>query len=176
MMKENMETVKQFLRVNHANAHGIRKGSASYVTNGSTCVPSVSSVCIRGDWSMGQVLDVYWQFGDAGDNYLGRVLCGLDPNKNGFATMPPHFNVEGNLMEDEDIEEAMQIMYGPILDSHRTNDEIDPTGILLLVLASVVYHSDWLNCIITSNPGHHFCLIPLINCPEVISRLKAKVR
>ena len=76
----------------------------------------MSSVVKRGDWSMGKVLDVYWHFGDAGDYFLGRVLCGLDPSKSYFATLSPHFCIERNLMEDKDIERAMQNMYGPVLE------------------------------------------------------------
>jgi len=54
----------------------------------------------------------------------------------------PHFMKEGNLMDDPDIYEAMHLMYGPILDEY--NKAIDPTGLLLFVLASVIYHSPWL--------------------------------
>ena len=54
---------------------------------------------------MGAVLDVYWHFSEPGDHFLGRVLAGLDPNKPQFATMPPHFILEGDLMEDADIKE-----------------------------------------------------------------------
>ena len=164
------------MRVNHANSHGLRKGSASYATNGTTCSPGVSSVVKRGDWSMGKVLDVYWHFGDAGDYFLGRVLCGLDASKSNFATMPPHFCVEGNLIEDEDIESAMRNMYGPVLDRFQANEDMKPTGLLLLSLASVIFHSDWLRNIVTESSGHPFSLIPLLNCPELLDRLKEKVR
>ena len=65
---------------------------------------------------MGAVLDVYWHFSEPRDQFLGRVLAGLDPNKAKFATMPPHFIMEGNLMNDEDVKEAMCVIYGPILE------------------------------------------------------------
>ena len=150
------------------------KGSASYASSGTTCHPSVSLIANRGDWSMGAVLDVYWHFSEPGDHFLGRVLAGLDPNKSEFGTMPPHFMMEGNLMEDEDVKEAMKIMYGPILDKYQDNAEIDPTGLLLMVLASVVYHSNWMSGIVTRKPGHPFSLIPLLNHPELLERLKIR--
>ena len=98
---------------------------------------------------MGAVLDVYWHFCEAGDHFLGRVLAGLDPNKAEFATMPPHFILEGDLMEDEDIKAAMNMMYGPLLDTYGNNAEINPTGLLLMVLAIIVYHSPWMTGIVT---------------------------
>ena len=124
---------------------------------------------------MGAVLDVYWHFSEPGDHFLGRVLSGLDPNKSEFATPPPHFMMEGNLMEDEDINAAMQMMYGPILEKYKDNAEINPTGLLLMVLASVIYHSSWISEIIIKKPGHPFSLMPLMNSPQLLERLKEKV-
>ena len=167
--------VGKFIRRDHANAHGIRKGSALFATSGTTCPPSVASIANRGDWSMGAVLDVYWHFSEPGDHFLGRVLTGLDPNKSEFASPPPHFVMEGNLLEDEDINAAMQMMYGPILEKYKDNAEINPTGLLLMVLASVIYHSSWISEIIIKKPGHPFSLMPLMNCPELLERLKEKV-
>ena len=122
---------------------------------------------------MGAVLDVYWHFSESGDHFLGRVLVGLDPSKLEFATLPPHFYKDGNLMDDPDINEAIMVMYGPILDEY--NEGIDPTGLLLLVLASVIYHSPWLIEVITRKPGHPFALIPMLNKPDLLKRVQAKV-
>ena len=124
---------------------------------------------------MGAVLDVYLHFSEPGDHFLGRVLAGLDPNKAEFATMPPHFIMEGNLMEDADVKAAMKMMYGPILEKYRDNEEIDRTGLLLMVIASVVHHSPWMIDIVTRKPGHPFSLIPLLNSPELLKRLRGKV-
>ena len=124
---------------------------------------------------MGAVLDVYWHFSEPGDHFLGRVLTGLDPNKSEFATAPPHFMMEGNLMEDKDIHAAMYMMYGPILEKYKGNAEINPTGLLLMVLASVIYHSSWISEIIIKKPGHPFSLMPLMNNPQLLERLRGKV-
>ena len=163
MMNEcRMSQVKQYIRENHFKAHGLHKGSASYASSGTTCAPSIPSICNRGEWSMGKVLDVYWHFCNEGDHYLGRVLCGLDPNTDGFSSLPPHFIVSGNLLEDDDIRTAMEIMYGPIMQTYKNQPELDPTGLLLLLLASVVHHSDWLLGEICSRPDHPFALLPVL--------------
>ena len=80
------------------------------------CPPSVASVAARGEWYMGAVLDVYWYFCASGDHFLGTVLAGLDPNKLEFASLPTHFMTEFDPMEDPDILEAMNLVYGPILE------------------------------------------------------------
>ena len=94
---------------------------------------------------------------------------GVYPNKPDFAMMPPHFINEGNLMDDPDIYEVMHLMYGPILDEY--NEAIDPTGLLLFVLSSLIYHSPWLVKIVTRKPGHPFALIPLLNKSELLKRM-----
>ena len=103
---------------------------------------------------MGSVLDIYWHFCAPGDHFLGRVLAGLDPNKLEFASLPPHFMTEFDPMEDPDISEAMHLMYGPILEQWGGNEEVEPTGLLLFVLALVIYHSEWLQNWVTVQPGH----------------------
>ena len=64
--------------------------------------------------------------------------------------------MEGNLMEDEDINAAMQMMYGPILEKYKDNAEINPTGLLLMVLASGIYHRSWISEIIFEKRVAHF--------------------
>ena len=98
---------------------------------------------------------------------------GLDPNKTEFVTLPPHFYQDGNLMEDPDINEAIMVMYGPIFDEY--NEGIHPTDLLLLVLASVIYHSPWLIEVITRKLGHPFALISLLNKTELLKRVQVKV-
>jgi hypothetical protein len=158
-----METICKFIWRNHANGHGIQKGLASYATSGTMCPPLVASVAACEEWSMGANLDVYCHFCTPGDHFLGRVLAGLDPNKPEFASLLPHFIAEFDPMEDPDILEAMHLMYGPILEAWSGNKEIDPAGLLLFVLASVVYHLEWVQNHVTKKPGHLFSLIPLLN-------------
>ena len=88
MMKTFWEVVKTF--ITNMSAHGIRKGSATHVASATTVPPPIASIANRGDWSLGKVLDIYWQFAETGDSYLGRCLAGLDPNTSEFSTLPPH--------------------------------------------------------------------------------------
>ena len=76
-------------------------------------LPPIPSVARRGEWSMGKVIDVYWHFSEPGDNYLGRVLAGLNALSPEFNVLPPHFDMESPL-DDPYICEAMELMFGPI--------------------------------------------------------------
>ena len=111
LFKSNAENLKAYIRAEHANSHGIRKGSATAVTSGTTLPPPTSSIAASGDWSLGRILDIYWHFAESGDHYLGRCLAGLDPNSADFAILPPHLTV-GDPMEHPRIREAIYLMYG----------------------------------------------------------------
>jgi hypothetical protein len=131
--------------------------------------PPIASIANRGDWSLGKVLDVYWQFAKAGDAYLGRCLCGLDPNHSKFSVLPPHWTVD-NPVEDADIGEGLYLMYSVIIEKH-------PTSIVVLVrvLASVTYASDWLLETSARHRGHPFAAIPLLQNQHLLLRLKVNV-
>ena len=167
LLKTYWDVVKTFIK--NMSAHGLRKGSATHVATATTVPPPIASLANRGDWSLGKVLDVYWQFAETGDSYLGRCLCGLDPNKSEFSVLPPHWTIVSP-MEDKDISEAIQLMYGTILLHHPSS-----CGVLVRLLASVVHHSNWLIGVASQNPGHPFAAIPLLQTPQLLSRLQAKV-
>ena len=150
------------MRFEHANVHGVWKGSATKAVSGTTCTPSIASIANRGEWSLGLVLDVYWHFSEPGDHYLGRVLAGLDPNEPDFGILPPHFDIEDNPLDNKFIYEAMQLMYGPILKKWK-GTILDPTGVLLKCLASVVYHSKWLQDFRSNISGHPFLLLSILS-------------
>ena len=122
--------------------HGIRKGSAT------TCPPPIASIANQGDWSMGKVLDMYREFADVGDAYLGRCLCGL------VSVLPPHWTVDDPVY-DLDVEYSLQSMFGVIIARH-------PNSIVVLVqlLASVASASDWLLASSAQCPGHPLSAVP----------------
>ena len=134
-----------------------------------TSPPPIASIANRGDWSLGKVLDVYWQIAEVGDSYLGRCLCGLDPNPSTFSVLPPHWTVD-NPVEDADIGEGLHLMYGVIFERHPTS-----IAVLVRVLASVTYASDWLLETSARHRGHPFAAIPLLQNQQLLLRLKAKV-
>ena len=65
------DVVDGYVRSSCTNTHGMRKGTATFFTSGTIVPPSLISVALRGEWSMGKVFDVYFSFGECGDNYLG---------------------------------------------------------------------------------------------------------
>jgi hypothetical protein len=167
------DQLKQYIRVDHANSHGMRKGSATSAASGTTCPPPVSSIASRGEWSLGKILDLYWHFAAPGDHYLGRVLALLDPTCAEFATLPPHWKMS-DPMGNEKVKEAMNLMFATILQKW-SGSAVDPTGVLLICLASVVYHSEFLKQVAADTPGHPFDLIPLLSNPALLDDLKELV-
>lgn len=157
-------------RLDHFHAHGTRKGSATHVTTATTEPAPMPSVMLRGEWSMGTILDTYWKWSQLGDMYLGRCLAGFDPDSEDFGMFPPHFR-EG--MENEYIHEAMMLCFGPILEWWGGKFAIQ--GILLLMLASMVWQSDWLMEFIDKDAGHPFQNIPILQDPDLLSKLKELV-
>jgi len=97
LLKNHRNAVEIYIRPDHANSHGIRKGSGTHASSGTTAPPPVSSIAARGEWTLGKVLDVYWHFSEPGDTYLGRVLAFLNPSSPDFGTLPPHFNMDDPL-------------------------------------------------------------------------------
>ena len=173
IFRRNSEIVHRYVRPKHDAVCGIRKGSASHAAAGTTCPPPIPSVAHRGEWSMGKVLDVYWHFSEPGDTYLGRILAGYDPNNNTFGSLPLHFTID-NPGEDEHIDEAMNQMHGPILARFR-DSPTNPYGVLLLFLASVVCHENWIKGCISRNANHSFLKIPILRDSNLISELRNKI-
>ncbi len=68
-----------------------------------------------------------------------------------------------NPVEDADIHDALQLMYGVIIARHPSC-----IAVLVRVLASVVFASDWLLATSGRHAGHPFSAVPLL-------RLKTKV-
>ena len=154
-------------RDGHFHMHGVRKGSGTHVTTCTMDPPPIPSVLLRGEWSLGKVLEVYWKYSMVGDTYLGRCLAGFNPDKAGFGTLPPHFR-EGT--ENEDVMEGMRLCFGGILDRFG-GEGIE--GALLLFLASIVYHADtFILPKIASDAKHPFLSIPILSKPKLLSKLR----
>ena len=168
-LKNMNTTVREFIRPDHANAHGIRKGSATKATSGTTCPPPPASVAHRGEWSLGKVFDIYWLYAECGDQYLGRILAGLDPNALDFAILPPHF-VEG--LENIYIQEGMKMCYKNLLFIESNGGlGTNISGILLRCLASIVYHSQKLKEIMHTSAGHPLNQISILNNQNLLNKL-----
>lgn len=162
--------VRESCRDGHFHPHGVRKGAGTHVTTSTMDPPPIPSVLMRGEWSLGKVLEVYWKYSMIGDTYLGRCLAGFDPDEPDFGMLPPHFK-EG--MGNPLITEAMELCFGVIL-KRFGGQGIE--GVLLLFLASIVYHADsFLIPQIAEKPGHPFMNIPILNRPELLHQLQELV-
>ena len=104
---------------------------------------------------------------------MDRVLVGLDALLAEFNILPPHLNVESP-MENSSIRQAMEMMYGPILNTWADSPS-NPTGLLLRVLVSVIYYFDWIKSIACLQMDNPFNLILLIFDTELVNKLKALV-
>ena len=167
------DILPQFIRPDHANSHGTRKGAGVEATSGTTCPPPIPSVAGRGEWSMGKVFDVYWTFAHAGDQYLGGILAGLDPNSANFACIPPHFE-EG--MENPHISEAMNLCFKNVMEK---NAEELPNiiGILLRLLACMLHHSKFIiDNISTNNTANKLNQIPIYTDKKLLNELRKLVK
>ena len=167
LVKKHAATACKFLRLSRFHAHGIRKGSGTHASSATTVPPQFTSVAARGEWSMGKILDIYFQFAMGGDYYLGRLLTLIPPEDEMFDSLPPHW-------KDQDhptVARALELTFGPALTSHAGTGH-DPTGTLCLLLASMVHHSNWLLKQVEEQPKHPFSNIPLLHCPDLLKELK----
>jgi hypothetical protein len=170
---ECKEKILEFIRPNRVNPHGIRKGGATEVT-ANTAETSLPSVFHRGEWSLGIILDIYWKFAERGDQTIGRILAGLNPEEADFDTLPPHFVVG---MENEHVKNAMYLMFGNIvrIETKRTENSF-VLALLLRCLAAFVHHSDSILAVIDQIPGHRWRVsIPLYSDGALLDELKKLV-
>ncbi len=155
------------IREGHFHAYGYRKGAATHATAATMEPPPIPSVMLRGSWSFGGSLDVYWFFSHVSDAYLGRLLAGFDADGIDIAMLPPHFK-EGS--ENKFIKEAMELTFGGILKKHP---ETRPC--LLLFLASIVYHQSFLRKYFRKNSKHPFNDIAILHKQDLLKELTALV-
>ena len=171
---KHKDRVMEYIRPDHMNAHGIRKGSATEATS-NTSETSIPSIFHRGEWSMGIVLEIYWKFAQRGDQLLGRILAGLDPDNADFDVLPPHFTVP---MSNEYVQLAMKLCFGNILKAEERNNGSNSVvpALLFRCLASLVYHADAIQKIIDCVPGHSWkTSIPLFCDADLLNKLKGLV-
>jgi hypothetical protein len=170
MVMRHQDVAKNHLRLSHFNAHGLRKGSGSHASSATTLPPSFVAVAARGEWSIGKILDVYFKFALGGDQYLGRILALLDPNTESFSILPPHWTNPAH----PSIFRGINICFGDVVTAH-SGTSYDPSGVLSLLLASMVHHSDWLIGVCSKYPSHPFHSLPLLHDNDLLIELKSLV-
>jgi hypothetical protein len=93
-------------------------------------------------WLMGGVSDRYLRFADAGDQHVGRTVCGLDPSCADFALLPPHFLLNNN-------QEVGALVNDTIIRTFPSlKDRPHMRPVLALCLASLVHSFDDLKAIL----------------------------
>ena len=87
--------------------HSIQKCAVIYVANGCTISPTMSSIFIQENWTIGGVEDIYIKYEKAGDQFVARTVSVLPiPNKE-FSISPPYFDYS----DLEDYERDMENDY-----------------------------------------------------------------
>ena len=142
-------------------SHSVRKGSSTYASSGCTVSPGMAPICNRAGWKMGGTRDKYIKFENAGDQFLGRVLCGLNPLSIDFSLTQPFFDVQN----DFEMEEIDNFIWSRI----ENGDQI-PDGTFTVVrycFASLCYHHQFLKTIL--QPTSRIRTSPLfMNVPQHI--------
>ena len=77
--------------IDDIGVHSIRKGAGTYTSSGTTAGPNSVSINNCGGWTLGGVRDAYLLYEHAGDQYVGRVLSGLDVMSPNFECSSPEF-------------------------------------------------------------------------------------
>lgn len=130
-------------------SHSLRKGASTFVTSGITDGPSQMAVNLRGGWTMNKVEHTYFRHEKAGDNFVGRCVAGLPVHSAEFATLPPLFR------EDSD---AAKELAASIVATCFPAVPVELHAICKTMVASVIYHEEWLR---KTAPDHPVFSTPL---------------
>jgi hypothetical protein len=154
------ELQKRGLQPDDLGTHSIRKGAASYVSGGSTCCPSSVSVHLRAGWALSGVQDRYFRYESAGDEYVGRTVCGLPISHAKFAVLPPFF-----AQVDPFVAACVKTCF--------PNAPANMYHVLEFCLASVVYHRAFLAK--TLHRDHPLLSTPLFRDSHMMNTLAQKI-
>jgi hypothetical protein len=120
-------------------SHSSRKGASTYVMSGTTGGPTISATSLRTGWSMPNVQNTYIRFAEAGDEFVGRTVCGLPLSSVDFAILPPHFRID----HSDTVTRAVELCF--------PNRPAKYDLLLSICLASIVYHREFLRHNLPSN-------------------------
>ena len=119
-------------------SHSLRKGSSTFAASGSTMTPSMASICNRAGWKMGGTRDKYIKFENAGDQYLGRILSGMNSLSPNFAVTPPFFDTQNN----EESKMVHDFIKSRIENANNISDNL--FAVVRYCFASLCYHYNFL--------------------------------
>lgn len=133
-MKRVLDTLAQWVvTVMEWGTHSFRKGAATFCCSGSSAGAHISAVSNRCAWKQPGVQDTYLIYADAGDQVVGRIVCGLPLDSVNFSILPPFFTHP----DAEVVQRAIGLCF-PSLNGKVAK------RVLMFCLASVVHHREWL--------------------------------
>ena len=107
------------------------------------------------------MLDTYWNFGEACDHYLGRILSILYPRSSDFGVLPLHFTVSS---ENTRVQGYFNFCLGKMVEvetARKSDGNTFVKALLSQCLESLIFHSYELHTIMSSRPYHPFSNIPI---------------
>jgi len=117
-------------------SHSFRKGNVTTLTSNPDG-PPIASIFLRAQWQskLGKAQQQYIFTGVGGDQLSGRIAAGLSMMDETFAALPPHWNPS---LSSLSLSELKEIIAG--------YDNLDSTfqTVIPYLLASVIYHSEWV--------------------------------
>lgn len=138
VIKENQaEFARIGVKPGTIGTHSARKGAATYAASGCTVCASMSAICNRAGWKLGGTRDKYIKYEGAGDQFLGRTLCGLNSLTKEFSMSPPFFN-----MNEEELDEVDRLLMSFVPDGSVI--AVPTFEVLRMCFACVVYHNGFL--------------------------------
>ena len=135
----------QGVDISMIGTHSFRKGIATFLS-GSPGGPTAIAIYLRAGWSLGPVHSRYILEGEGGDQVCGRAATGLPLTDTSFANLPAHFLKADNGVTTEEWER--------ILPGYSTYYPLSFREVIPYLLASLVYHSVYLQELQSSHPRH----------------------
>lgn len=143
--KSNFESLKnQGIDISMIGTHSFRKGISSFLS-GTPGGPTAISIYLRAGWSLGPVQSRYILEGEGGDQLCGRAASGLPLTDVSFANLPPHF-ISSDILTTVEWEE--------LLPGYSTFYPSNFREVIPYLLASLVYHKQYLLELQAKNPRH----------------------
>ena len=168
LLRQKDEIKKLGGDIQYLGSHSARKGAATLAACGCTVSPPMASICLRAGWSMGPVKERYLFYEKAGDQFVGRTVCGLSPLSVEFATGPPHFN----LTREEERKVLNDTLEAFVGEQGKIQIQKQTWYCIIMLFASLLYHYDYLKTNLHPKSSLFACII-LTDAPQV---LKLKVR
>lgn len=168
IIKENITEFKKVgVNIGDLGAHSSRKGAISIVSSGCTVSPPMASICLRAQWSMGNVKDRYIHYEKAGDQFTGRSVTGISSVTKELAISPVYWDYT------DCGEEGKNYVLQTITDLVVNADDIEPPMFELLqyLFASLCYHYNFLRENICAT--NKLNASPLYNCIDSFEFLNA---